>query len=86
MISKKFTKALKLHPERHYVIALQAGIHPSTLSKLVNGIAKPKPHDPRVVAVGKVLGLSPDECFCDQATGQQCAVCEGEGRCDHEQV
>ena len=44
-------------------IAQLADIHPTTLSKLMNGIEVPKPDDPRVLAVGRVLGLKKDEVF-----------------------
>ncbi|MDG5466803.1 helix-turn-helix transcriptional regulator [Deltaproteobacteria bacterium IMCC39524] len=63
MISKKFRDTLRLHHNRHYVVAQQAGIHPSTLSKLLNGIENPSENDPRVIAIGEILELSPDECF-----------------------
>ncbi len=63
MISKKLRAAIKLGEEPAYRIAQQAGLNPSTLSKLICGIEQPKPNDPRVLSVGKVLGLSPDECF-----------------------
>jgi len=68
-ISRKFIEALKLSNQRSYKIALQAGINPSTLSKLVCGIEKAKPNDPRVISVGKVLGLKPEECFSSKEGG-----------------
>ena len=40
-----------------------AGCHPSTLSRLLHGAERVKPDDPRIVAVGRQLGLEPDECF-----------------------
>ena len=63
MISQEWRAAVKLSPERGYQIAQKAGLHPSVLSKLLNGIEKPKLNDPRVLKVGEVLGLKPDECF-----------------------
>lgn len=62
-VSRKFIEALKLGDQRYYKIAWQAGITPSTLSKLICGIEKVRPNDPRVVSVGRVLGLNPEECF-----------------------
>jgi hypothetical protein len=62
-LSKRFLIALKLSSLREYRVAQLAGIHPSTLSQLLNGITPAKPNDPRIVAVGRVLGLTPDECF-----------------------
>jgi transcriptional regulator with XRE-family HTH domain len=67
MISKKLRAAIKLDPDhRAYEIAHKAGIDPSTLSKLICGIVKVNPGDERVIKVGKVLGLSPDECFQEE--------------------
>ena len=63
MISNKLKAALKLGDEPAYMIAHKAGINPSTLSKLVCGIVKVKTGDSRVLMVGKVLGLKPEECF-----------------------
>ncbi len=63
MISTKLKVALKLGDEPAYMIAHKAGVNPSTLSKLVCGIIKAQPGDSRVLKVGKVLGLKPDECF-----------------------
>lgn len=63
MLSKKFIAAVKLGPKRAYEVAQEAGIHPSTLSKLMCGIERAKSDDPRIIATGKVLGLSAEECF-----------------------
>ena len=57
MISEKLRAAIKLSPERAYKIAQKAGLDPSTLSKITCGIIKVKPGDPRVIAVGKILGI-----------------------------
>jgi hypothetical protein len=50
-----------------YRIALKAGIHHSTLSKLLCGIEIIKPNDPRVIAVAEVLGVPTEECFEEMA-------------------
>lgn len=63
MVSKKFIRAVKLSSEPGYELAHKAGIHPSTLSKLINGIEQVRGEDQRVLRVGKVLGLSEEECF-----------------------
>lgn len=63
MVSRKFVEAVKLAPERSYHIAHKAGVHPSTLSKIVNGIERVKHNDARVLAVADVLGLTHGECF-----------------------
>jgi hypothetical protein len=63
MLSNEFITAVKLDSRRSYQIAHSANLHPSTLSQIINGISLVKPGDPRVLAVAKVLGLSPEECF-----------------------
>lgn len=70
VISKKLIAKLKLGPLRQYRVALLAGLHPATLSKLVNGIEEVKPNDQRVIAIGKVLGLKECECFGDADAGK----------------
>ena len=63
MVSQKLKVAIKLADEPSYKIAHKAGVNPSTLSKLVCGITKVQTGDSRVLMVGKVLGLKPEECF-----------------------
>ena len=63
MVSEKFKAAIKLHSLKAYQIAHKAGLHPSTLSKILNGIERVAPNDPRVLRVAKVLGLMLEECF-----------------------
>jgi hypothetical protein len=63
MVSEKLRAAIKLGNIPAYKIAHEAGIDPSTLSKLICGIIKVRYGDIRVIKVGKVLGLPPDECF-----------------------
>lgn len=63
MISRSFVEAVKLAPKHAYEIAHEAGIHPSTLSKIVNGIDHVRLNDSRVIRVAIVLGLNPEDCF-----------------------
>lgn len=65
MLSRRFIESVKLSPTPAYRIAFKAGIHPATLSKLLSGAERVKPNDPRVVAVGAVIGLAAHECFED---------------------
>ena len=65
MLSKKFISTIKLHKQPAYKIAHQAGLHPSTLSQLLNGIEHVHSNDSRVLKIGQVIGLSPDECFVE---------------------
>jgi transcriptional regulator with XRE-family HTH domain len=62
-VSKKLKIAVKLSDVPSYEIARQANLDPSTLSKLICGIANIKPQDHRVLAIGQVLGIPPEECF-----------------------
>jgi hypothetical protein len=61
--SDRFKAAVLLNKKKAYEIAHEAGIHPSTLSKLMHGIEKVRPNDERIVRVGRVVGLSPKQCF-----------------------
>lgn len=63
MVSKRLKKVVKLSPHRNYKIAQAADLHPSTLSQILCGIIQIKDGDSRVIRIGKVLGLKPDECF-----------------------
>lgn len=65
MISENFINAIKLNKKRAYKIAQEAGVHPSTLSKILNGIVQVNVGDARVAAIGKVLGLKARDCFTD---------------------
>ena len=63
MISRKFIEVVKLSTLKSYQIAQKAGIHPSTLSRIVCGIEKVEENDERVLKVASVLKLRPEECF-----------------------
>ena len=62
-VSRLLYNKIRLDRRRAYMIAHAAGLHPSTLSRLINGIDRVKPNDPRVIALGRVLGIPPAECF-----------------------
>jgi hypothetical protein len=62
-VSQKFIAAIKLSSEPAYKIAWSAGVNPTMLRKLMNGIEKPKLNDARIIAVGEAVGLSAAECF-----------------------
>lgn len=62
-VSEKFIRIIKLHSYRRYEIALAAGLHPSTLSKILTGAEPIRRGDPRVIRIGKVIGLEPHEFF-----------------------
>ena len=62
-ISRLLINSIKLSDLRAYRIAHAAGLHPSTLSRLMNGIEIPQKNDPRVISIGRVLGIPASECF-----------------------
>lgn len=62
-VSRKFKIAIKLDFRRQYELAWEAGINPTTLSQIVTGYIRPKSGDKRVIRVGSLLGLNPEECF-----------------------
>lgn len=65
-VGQKLIAAIKLSPIPAYKIAWSAGVNPTMLSKLINGIEKPKPNDQRILNVGKVLGIPESECLQDE--------------------
>jgi hypothetical protein len=70
VISKKLIESVKLSSLKSYEIAHKAEIHPSTLSKILNGIENVRDADPRVLRIGSVLGLRPGECFEKVSTNE----------------
>jgi len=62
-ISKKFIAAVKLYEKPAYRLAQKAGLHYSSLSRIINGIDRPKAEDKRIFKLGRILGLSKDEIF-----------------------
>lgn len=62
-LSQQFLIRLKLNDLPAYKIAQQAGVNPTTLSRLINGIDRVRFEDPRIVAVGQIMGLAQWECF-----------------------
>ena len=62
-VSATFIIRLKLHRDPAYRIAQMAGVNPTTLSKLINGAEPVRPDDDRILRVGRILGLEPEEVF-----------------------
>lgn len=63
MLTEKFRQSLKLSKVPAYRLAWTAGLHPNSLSKYLTGYLKPKPGDPRLIKIGALIGLQPDEVF-----------------------
>jgi hypothetical protein len=62
-VSRKLRNAVRLSDLKVYEIGHLAGLHPSTVSKLIHGAELPKPGDRRVLAIAAVVGVPPEECF-----------------------
>ncbi len=69
-LSQQFLIRLKLNDLPAYKIAQQAGVNPTTLSRLIHGIDRVRPGDPRIIAVGEIMGLSESECFEEREVGK----------------
>ena len=77
MISQRFRNAYHLHDGPRYRVAMAVGVSPVWLSKVVHGAVSVPPGDPRVVAIGRQLGLKPQECFDavrEENPGTRCGV------------
>lgn len=62
-LSKEFLHRLKLNGEPAYRLAWRAGLHPNTLSKFTTGYLRARQGDKRLIHIGELLGLKPDEIF-----------------------
>jgi transcriptional regulator with XRE-family HTH domain len=80
-VSREFKARLKLADQPAYKIANRAGVNPTTLSKLINGIELVKPGDERIILVAEVLGLSATEAF--EVVPQEAARLQGQGDKPH---
>jgi hypothetical protein len=63
MVSTSLKQAVKTSDLKAFQIAHAAGLHPSTLSQIVCGIVKVQDGDKRVLKIGAVVGLKPEQCF-----------------------
>ncbi len=62
-LSKKFIASVKLNSCPAYKIAQKAGVHSTWLSKIMIGAQSITPNDERIIRLGEVLGLKPEEIF-----------------------
>ena len=62
MVSDAFVGRLRRSEQPQYVIAATVGVPPSWLSQVVHG-AEVEPADPRILRIGTLLGLRPEEIF-----------------------
>lgn len=70
IISEKFRQAARISETPLYRLALQCDIPPGSIYKVIRGIASANPEDPKIIALGKLLGLKPRECFTLDETGR----------------
>ncbi len=63
MLSQRFKQTLKLWHQPQYIVANQAGVNPSLLSKWVIGAQSVHIGDKRILKIGQILGLKPNEIF-----------------------
>ena len=61
--------AVRESPVPQWRIAALANVHPTTLSRLLNG-QRVFLHDPRVIAVAKVVGVKPEDAFAPDTEGE----------------
>ena len=62
-VSRDFYAAVKTSPERNYILAQRAGIHPAVLSRILHGAERLRPQDPRVLAVAREVGVPASRAF-----------------------
>ena len=62
-VSREFKARLKLANRPAYRIATEAGVNPTTLSKIVHGAEIISMGDERVCKVARILGLPEDKAF-----------------------
>jgi hypothetical protein len=51
-------------------LARACGLHPVSLSNLMSGARDVERGDSRIIALGKLLGIEPDQCFAATAVGE----------------
>lgn len=62
-VSKNLWQAIKLADRPAYAIAHESGLSASMLTTLICGIERIKKDDPRIIRVGKTLGIPARDCF-----------------------
>ena len=60
--SPKLVDAIKHSGQSRIDLAKKAGVKPSTFYQLLCGAMTVKPSDPRLIAIGKLLGLQAEDC------------------------
>jgi len=68
VLSTRLIHAVRLHPKSNWKIAQRCGVHPSTLSRWLNGAETPRRDDARLRALAEYVGISIEECFAVEPT------------------
>ena len=62
--SRELIIAVELDADRPaYKICLEAGVHPTTWSRLRRGAESAKENDQRLISIGACVGVPPELCF-----------------------
>ena len=62
-LSRKLIAAVRGSGRPQYLLARAAGLHPVALSDLMRGARDCKSGEPRIVRLGGLVGVAPEECF-----------------------
>ena len=68
-VSKLFSDKIfeaKKNGTPHYKLAMAAQVYPPDLSKIIHHGTPLKANDRRVLAIGQLLGLRPEQCFSEE--------------------
>lgn len=74
MISRRLWEAVQLSGKRRYELAREAGIHPNVLSQILHGMRPIRRGDPKVLQLGRLLGLTADEIFAETGDQQRTGI------------
>lgn len=70
VVSEKLRREVLIFRSRggkQYTLAKRAGIHPTILSALLTGSLPVRSDDPRVLSIGRLVGVPAAECFEEPA-------------------
>jgi hypothetical protein len=73
--SREFIIAVKLADRPAWKIAMEAGVNPTVLSRLISGSSRCRPDDPRLLRVAEILGVPRERVFEGSGDGLVPAGC-----------
>lgn len=65
-ISNELLRAIRENPLPRFQLAALAGLHPSTLYRLLHGCTAIKDGDARVLAIARILGVDKRKAFISE--------------------